>query len=97
MGLEDNGDSMGFSKEDWGYALERLQKACEATNADFRVLMTRNVGGDIEEGPANPKEKGACGKLMIRRRPATVDDVIETRIAVVGNGMNIFMSRVRSY
>jgi hypothetical protein len=86
LGLEDNGDSMGFSKEDWDYALERLQKACDAANADLRVLMTRNVGGDVEEGAANGKEKGACGKLMIRRRPGTVDDVIETRIAVVGNG-----------
>lgn len=86
LGLEDNGDSMNFSKEEWDTALERMGNVCEELKADYRILMTRNVGGEVEVGPANAKEKGACGKLILRRRPQSVDDVIETRIAVVGNG-----------
>lgn len=86
LGLEESGDSMNFSKEEWDNALSRLEQAACGVNADCRVLMTRNVGGEVEAGPANPKDKGACGKLIIRRKPETVDDVIETRIAVVGNG-----------
>jgi hypothetical protein len=86
LGLEDNGDSMGFSEEEWDTALERLGAALVELHADYKVLMTRNVGGDVEVGPVNAKDKGACGKLILRRKPESVDDVIETRIAVVGNG-----------
>lgn len=93
VGLEDSGDSMSFSKEDWEVALKRLEAACEIIKADYKLLMTRNVGeGDLEVGPRDAKDTGASGKLILRRRPETVDDVIETRIAVVGNGKshNIF-------
>jgi GTPase len=86
VGLEDNGDSMGFSKETWESALERIQTVCEQLKADYKLLMTRNVGGDVEVGPRDAKETGASGKMILRQRPESVDDVIETRIAVVGNG-----------
>lgn len=85
LGLEDNGDSMGFSREDWDFALERVTKAAADVNADSRLLMTRNVGGENEVGPLNAKDSSVSGKLVVRRRPESVDDVIETRIAVVGN------------
>ncbi|KAK5135265.1 hypothetical protein LTR04_004629, partial [Oleoguttula sp. CCFEE 6159] len=85
VGLDDNGDSMEFAKEDWEFALARIQQVASAVSADCKVLMTKNVGGDAEVESAVQKEKGSYGKLMIRRRPESVDDVIETRIAVVGN------------
>ena len=87
LGQEDNGESMGFSKEQWDVALERIMQASGLLKADLRVLMTRNVGGSEEVGPVNEKDKSATGKVMIRQAPETVEDVIETRIAVVGNGM----------
>lgn len=79
---------MNFSKEEWDAALIRLEEACKEVKADYRVLMTRNVGGDVEVGPLNAKDKSVCGKLILRRQPESVDDVIETRIAVVGNGQS---------
>ncbi|KAF2197638.1 hypothetical protein GQ43DRAFT_451557 [Delitschia confertaspora ATCC 74209] len=85
IGLENNGDSMEFTEEDWGKALERVNSVADGLKADIKLLMTRNVGGEVEVGPANDKEKGCCGKITVRRRPESVDDVIETRIAVVGN------------
>ena len=36
---------------------------------------------------AERRRTDCTGKVMIRRRPVKVEDVIETRIAVVGNGM----------
>lgn len=87
LGQEDNGESMAFSKEQWDIALDRIKQAASALNADCRILLTHNVGGSEEAAAKNEKEKGACGKIMIRQRPVTVEDVIETRIAVVGNGM----------
>ena len=83
---------MGFTKEEWDGALERLNKVCDDLKADAKLLMTRNVSevkegeNETEVGPLNAKDKGCSGKLIIRRRPQSVDDVIETRIAVVGNG-----------
>ncbi|EAT82190.2 hypothetical protein SNOG_10796 [Parastagonospora nodorum SN15] len=85
VGLEDNGESMGFSKENWEFALERIGVACEELKADYKILMTRNVGGDAEVGPRDAKETGVSGKMILRQRPESVDNVIETRIAVVGN------------
>ena len=84
LGQEDNGDSMNFSKDQWDIALDRLRRAAALLKADCRVLLTRNVGGDVEV--VSEKEKGSMGRLMIRQRPESAEDVIETRIAVIGNG-----------
>ncbi|OJD33176.1 gtp-binding protein 1 [Diplodia corticola] len=84
LGLEDNGDAMGFSKANWDFALARLEKAVADVNADFRVLMTRNVGGEVDVEPG-AKNTSVSGKLIVRKKPDSVEDVIEMRIAVVGN------------
>ncbi|KAK3166817.1 hypothetical protein OEA41_009942 [Lepraria neglecta] len=85
LGQEDNGESMGFSKEQWDVALDRIRRAASIHQAECRVLMTRNVGGDEEVETPNEKDKSCSGKVMIRQAPETPEDVIETRIAVVGN------------
>ena len=87
LGQEDNGESMGFSKEQWDVALDRIRRAASINQAECRVLMTRNVGGDEEVETPNEKDKSCSGKVMVRQAPETPEDVIETRIAVVGNGM----------
>ncbi|KAI9860789.1 MAG: hypothetical protein M1813_005712 [Trichoglossum hirsutum] len=85
LGYEDSGESMALTKDEWEVAMERLQVAAAALNADCQVLITRNVGGDREVETVSEKDKHADGKVMIRRKPDTVEDVIELRIAVVGN------------
>jgi hypothetical protein len=102
LGLEDNGDTMGFTKDNWEFALKRLEIVADKLKADTRVLMTRNVGtGDEEVGPRDAKDTACSGKVMVRLQPQSIDDVIETRIAVVGNGKyfvgyNIFSPWLRS-
>lgn len=86
LGQEDNGESMAFSKEHWDVALDRIRRAAKMLQAECRILMTRNVGGPEEVETVNGKDKSATGKIMIREEPETPEDVIETRIAVVGNG-----------
>ena len=86
VGTEDSGESMGFTKENWEFAIERIRTAGEQIKVDFKLLMTRNVGGDVEVGRRDAKDTGYSGRMLLRRRPGSVDDVIETRIAVVGNG-----------
>lgn len=86
LGLEDSGESMAFTKQDWDVAHRRVLDVAKDLTAECRILMTRNVGGEHDvETPE--KDKGLSGKLLIRRIPQEIDDVIETRIAVVGNGM----------
>ena len=86
LGQEDNGESMAFSKEQWDVAIDRIRRAANVLQADCRVLMTRNVGGEAEVETLNEKDKSSTGKVMVRQAPETPEDVIETRIAVVGNG-----------
>jgi GTPase len=86
IGFENNGDSMGLSKDEWDVALKRLREAATKVRADCQVLLTKHVGGEEEaESAASEKEKDCSGKVLVRQHPATVEDVIETRIAVVGN------------
>jgi GTPase len=86
IGFENNGDSMGLSKDEWDVALKRLKEAARKARADCQVLLTKHVGGEEEaESAAAEKEKECSGKVLVRQHPATVEEVIETRIAVVGN------------
>ncbi|KAH0547523.1 hypothetical protein FGG08_000248 [Glutinoglossum americanum] len=85
LGYENSGESMALTKDEWEAAMERLQAAASTLNAECRVLITRNVGGEYDVETVSEKDKHADGKVMIRRKPDTVEDVIELRIAVVGN------------
>lgn len=85
LGFENNGDSLGMSKPEWDAAYDRLVRAAKLIRADCQVLLTRNVGGEADVA-AKGKETDCTGKIMVRQVPATVENVIETRIAVVGNG-----------
>jgi len=87
LGFENNGDTLGLSKAEWGLAYDRLARAAKLAHADCQTLLTRNVG-DEAAVETKSKEKDCTGKIMVRRVPATVENVIETRIAVVGNGMS---------
>ncbi|KAL1882617.1 hypothetical protein Plec18167_003035 [Paecilomyces lecythidis] len=85
LGQEDNGESMGFDITQWNTALARVREAAETIPAHCRILLTYNVDGPEEMKPKSDKVKGACGKILIRQVPGSAEEVIETRIAVVGN------------
>ncbi|PCG95697.1 Translation elongation/initiation factor/Ribosomal, beta-barrel [Penicillium occitanis (nom. inval.)] len=85
LGLEDNGDPMNLERAQWDTALERLQEAANTIPAQCRVLLTYNVGGAEEAQNRIERMKGCCGKVLIRQIPDRAEEVIETRIAVVGN------------
>lgn len=91
LGYENSGESMALTKDEWVIAMERLQVAAAALQAECRVLITRNVGGEFEAETVSEKDKHADGKIMIRRKPETAEDVIELRVAVVGNGMLYYL------
>ncbi|KAK4250634.1 P-loop containing nucleoside triphosphate hydrolase protein [Corynascus novoguineensis] len=83
IGFENNGESMKLSHDEWEIAQKQLAEAAKKLRADTQLLLTKNVGGDKDGAPT--KDGDCSGKVMIRQTPATVEKVIETRIAVVGN------------
>ncbi|KAG6016413.1 hypothetical protein E4U43_003697 [Claviceps pusilla] len=88
LGYENNGESMGLGLQDWNAAYKRVVEAAKSAGADCELLLTNNVGGKVEAEStiSKPEKNGGCnGKILIRRVPTNVEDVIETRIAVVGN------------
>ncbi|QSZ37041.1 hypothetical protein DSL72_009133 [Monilinia vaccinii-corymbosi] len=85
IGFENNGDLMALKRDEWDVALKRLKEAAGKCNSDCQVLLTKGVGGEVEGESGESKEKDCRGKVLIRQHPASVEDVIETRIAVVGN------------
>ena len=85
IGFENNGDAMGFNKKEWDVALKRLKEAAGKLNSDCQLLLTNGVGGEVEGETGESKEKDCTGKVLVRQHPASVEEVIETRIAVVGN------------
>lgn len=88
LGLEESGDSMRLSHTEWDTAFARLALAAKTLRAECRLLLTKGVGGPLEAESTigkEDKEKGCSGKVLIRQAPSSVEKVIETRIAVVGN------------
>lgn len=89
LGYENNGASMGLVVDEWNTAYTRLEEASKRIRANCQLLITKNVGGE-KEAPSTAtqpsKVKGCSGKVLIRQIPKRIEDVIETRIAVVGNG-----------
>lgn len=85
LGQEDSGDSMDLTKEQWTLALSRITEAATSLRADVRVLLTYNIGGAVDAPPTSSKDTACHGKLIVRQTPVTPEEVIETRIAVVGN------------
>lgn len=93
LGFENNGESMRLTRDEWDIALKRLKETAKKARADCDILLTKNVGGDVEADSTaagnQSKETDCTGKLLLRQAPSTIEEVIETRIAVVGNGESI--------
>lgn len=74
IGFENNGESMKLTKPEWDVAFARLDEAAKTARANCQLLIMKDL-----------EDKECSGKIMIRHVPETAEDVIETRIAVVGN------------
>ncbi|KAL2849098.1 P-loop containing nucleoside triphosphate hydrolase protein [Aspergillus pseudodeflectus] len=85
LGLEDGGESMSLSLDEWNKALQRLRDTADTLAAHCRILLTYNVGGPDESRVPNDRVKGAWGKVLVRQPAETVEEMAEIRVAVVGN------------
>ena len=86
VGLERNGDGMGLGKEEYEAALERLEEVAKGMGSAATVLLEKGGVAEGEgKGAANASE-GWHGKVLIRRQPKVIEELLEIRVAVVGNG-----------
>ena len=85
LGREESGHSMHLSMAQWNQAISTVRQAASQLKADVKILLTYNVGGPEEAEIAKQGDTSCNGQLLIRQHPDTPEDVIETRIAVVGN------------
>lgn len=84
LGQEESGESMALKKEEWEAGAARVTSLMGELKTEQRLLMTKNIGGDLDVETA-AKDTSCSSKVLIRRIPQNLDDVIEMRIAVVGN------------
>ncbi|KAH0602791.1 uncharacterized protein H6S33_008441 [Morchella sextelata] len=83
VGLDNTTEEpMGFTKEEYELAMKSVKAAVLELKASITVLITHNLGLDGEE-PSD--DKGASSMLLIRKQPESLEDLLEIRVAVVGN------------
>jgi len=90
IGFENNNQSMRLNKDEYDTALERLKAAADKKKAACNVLLTNYVHGDFEAesttaAAKDGKDQYCSAKVLLRQHPTSIENVIETRIAVVGN------------
>lgn len=92
IGAENNGESMALTLEEYGKALAYVLDVARDLKAGVRVLLSKNTSTETDvESPS----KDSCSKVMIRRQPDSIDELLEIRVAVVGNGLCL-LRRCRS-
>lgn len=75
VGLERNGDNMGLGKEEYEKALGRLREVSKEIKCVVTVLL--------EEGAE--ATEGCNSKALVRKQPESIEELLEIRVAVVGN------------
>lgn len=85
VGTEVSLESCGFTREEWEMAMERVRDVAGEMEAGVTMLMTKGVGGEVEVGEEKEGE-GVSAKVLVRRRPRSMEELLEIRVAVVGNG-----------
>lgn len=84
VGLDNTTEEpMGFTKEEHSFAMRSIKSVAAELKASITILLTHNLGID---GEGAPDDKGANSTLLIRKQPESLEDLLEIRVAVVGNG-----------
>ncbi|KAK4519019.1 Cut9-interacting protein scn1 [Mucor velutinosus] len=83
IGLEEDGSSMNLTQDEYNKCIETIRTVTDKLQADFANIDELNTL-DPTAKPANSTASDVY-HLMIRKRPQSVQDLLEIRVAVVGN------------
>lgn len=82
IGHENNGESCGMGRDEYGRALAAVQDVAKELGAGVSVLLEKNTGSETE---VEAVEKDSSSRVMVRRQPKSMEELLEIRVAVVGN------------
>ncbi|OZJ05298.1 hypothetical protein BZG36_01945 [Bifiguratus adelaidae] len=102
IGLQDDGSSMGLSREELDQALATIGQVAQKLDAAYSIIYQKDtpasksiaaVAGESGKRDSVKTKLNANGHdttghvayIMIRQHPASVDKLLEIRVAVVGN------------
>lgn len=85
IGVENNLESMKFTKEEYVKALKTVEGIAQELEAGVSVLMSKNTGEETDVPAEGNKDVSA--KVLIRPKPKSMEELLEIRVAVVGNGL----------
>ncbi|CAO3618334.1 unnamed protein product [Mucor fragilis] len=83
IGLEEDGSCMNLTQDEYNKCIETIRMVADKLQADFANIDELNTL-DPTAKPANSTTSDVY-HLMIRKRPQSVQDLLEIRVAVVGN------------
>ncbi|KAL9544721.1 hypothetical protein PS6_008607 [Mucor atramentarius] len=83
IGLEEDGTSMNLTQDEYNACIKTIRTVTDKLGADFANIDELNTL-DPTAKPANSSTSDVY-HLMIRKRPQSVQDLLEIRVAVVGN------------
>ncbi|ORZ14744.1 P-loop containing nucleoside triphosphate hydrolase protein [Absidia repens] len=83
IGSEVDGTSMQLTKEEYTQCLKTMDQVMDKLDTEYTDIDTLVTA----DGKSNDKKKanGTGGHLMIRNKSTSVEDLLEIRVAVVGN------------
>ncbi|GJJ75822.1 hypothetical protein EMPS_08180 [Entomortierella parvispora] len=100
IGIEEDGAPMNLTETEYQTALATVRTAAAAVGAEVAIMFEKNLGptektsststetATVALTPAAPAVEGETFKtayLMIRKTPKSVEELLELRVAVVGN------------
>ncbi|KAJ3103986.1 GTP-binding protein 1 [Phlyctochytrium planicorne] len=95
LGVEDDGTSMNLTEEEYKTALAVLTKVADKLKSDVTLLHERrnlilSTTTESDDAPVPAAASSSIspyyfGHALVRQRPGSVEDLLELRIAVVGN------------
>ncbi|KAL0142639.1 P-loop containing nucleoside triphosphate hydrolase protein [Mucor lusitanicus] len=83
IGSEEDGSSMNLTPDEYNTCIDTIRLVTDKLHADFANIDELNIL-DPTAKPANAATSDVH-HLMIRKRPQSVQDLLEIRVAVVGN------------
>lgn len=82
MSFAEDGADMNLTTDEFNTCLNTISLITQELNADFANIDDLN---GLDPNYKSTAKTGQVAHLMIRKRPQSVQDLLEIRVAVVGN------------
>ncbi|KAF9897146.1 hypothetical protein BX616_006105, partial [Lobosporangium transversale] len=91
IGIEEDGAPMNLTETEYQTAFSTVRTAASAIGAEVAIMFEKNSGPSLPEstsgatGDSTDQSTGKTSYVMIRKVPKSAEELLELRVAVVGN------------